>query len=150
MPPSRISLIILGFTFNFYACAQEVTFTPAPGHPIKIETQGSNVKIEEINTENNKLIELDTDKAIHIEVDDYNFDGVTDFSAWHIDDGMGTYSIYRVFIYDAKNNDFNEVFPQCGDEFINLKKDQKSQSLLSTYFEENIPKTCRTIFKKNK
>lgn len=48
-------------------------------------------------------------------------------AVWHTDDGMGTYRIFRVFIYDVKTIAFTENFPSCGDEFINLVTDKKTE-----------------------
>ncbi|WP_419963732.1 hypothetical protein [Pantoea vagans] len=32
-------------------------------------------------------------------VGDYNHDGYRDFSIWHLDEGVGTYKKYRLFIF---------------------------------------------------
>jgi hypothetical protein len=56
---------------------------------------------------------------------DYNFDGYKDFSVSHIDDGMGTYTIYDVFLYSPKGNGFVAVLPRCGDMFNNILVNKK-------------------------
>ena len=85
---------------------------------------------------------VDTEKSIHISIDDYNFDGKQEFSVWYMDDGMGIYPIHRVFLFSPSNNKFIEIRPRCGDEFINLKVNRRKKTLTSTYYENNIAKPC--------
>jgi len=87
---------------------------------------------------------VEAETARNIVVDDFNFDGKNDFSVWYLDEGMGKYSIHRVFVYSSKQNTFVEQFPDCGDEFINLRIDKKRKRLLSTYYQKNIPRICAT------
>jgi hypothetical protein len=100
------------------------------------------INVKNSNTE--QSIEFYSENELHVATDDYNFDGYPDFSVWHIDEGMGTYTIHRTFIYAPKEQSFYEVAPKCGDEFINLKVDRKKKRLQSTYFDNNAPKLCYT------
>lgn len=87
---------------------------------------------------------IESEKENHIIHDDYNFDGKEDFSVWHMDEGMGVYKIYRVFIYSISTDSFNEIKPSCGDEFINIIINKADKNITSTYFDENLPKKCIT------
>jgi hypothetical protein len=93
--------------------------------------------------------DIRTAKAINI--DDYNFDGLQDFSVVYADGGMGTNSVYRVFTYSKNTAEFVERFPSNGDEFFNLVVDKKRKMLLSTCWNnvDNEPKHCITKFHKN-
>lgn len=125
--PLPKTAIIFSFIFTSCAQAQEVIFSPSPRNSITLITQNSTIKIKnETNLKNSRTIDFDTERQLHIDVEDYNFDGLPDFAIWYLDDGMGSYSIHRVFIYSSKSNDFHETFPRCGDEFINLKKLKKN------------------------
>lgn len=95
-------------------------------------------------TTNAGNIFIDTETRKSITIDDYNFDGKKDFSISYLDEGMGVYTIHRVFLYSPKTNDFIEQLPSCGDEFLNLKIDKRHRRLLSTYYQSNIPRICIT------
>jgi len=69
-----------------------------------------------------------------------------DFAVWQIDDGMGTYTIHRIFVYQPKAGSFKELVPACGDGFANLHVGSEKRVLLSTYWEMNEPKLCMTNF----
>lgn len=75
------------------------------------------------NVENQGNISLDAEKPIHIDVDDYDFSGRLGLAVWHVDDGMGAYSIYRMSTFSPSSNNFIERSPasRCEDEFINLR-----------------------------
>ncbi|WP_414704597.1 XAC2610-related protein [Pseudomonas sp. P42] len=79
-----------------------------------------------------------------------HFDGAQDFAIWQLDDGMGTYDYYRVFVYQTRTGMFEELQPDCGDGFVNLRVDSKRKALTSTYWEMNRPKQCITRFTKRK
>lgn len=89
-------------------------------------------------------ISIDTEKAVHLEVKDYNFDGINDMAIWYVDEGMGVYNIYRIFVYSKKKKTFLEQHPACGDEFINLRLNKQRRYLQSTYFDGSVPKICLT------
>lgn len=44
-------------------------------------------------------MDISSEKKNHITFEDYNRDGYKDFSVWHLDKGMGSYRIYRLFIF---------------------------------------------------
>lgn len=44
-----------------------------------------------------------------MQVDDFNFDGVKDFAVSQVDDGMGTYDYYRIFVYQAQTGNLRRV-----------------------------------------
>lgn len=96
------------------------------------------------DNEEKETINIGTENTLNIEIADYNFDGNLDFSVWHMDEGMGTYLIYRVFIYNPQSKKFTEASPSCGEDFINLNQNRKTKSLSSTYFKDNSPKICHT------
>lgn len=128
--------------------AQSLKFNPVKESEVKLSWSGSSLSVDVKNNGSHKVSEFvfETDKNLHIMLDDFNFDGVEDFAVWHVDDGMGTYRVFRVFVYDVKKVAFTEVFPSCGDEFINLMADKKNRNLKSTYYEGNTPKRCVTSF----
>ncbi|WP_454765450.1 XAC2610-related protein [Cupriavidus campinensis] len=81
-------------------------------------------------------------RSLHIENDDYNFYGHRDFAVWHLDDGMGVYRIYRIFLYSPRRGAFVEHYSSCGDDFINIRVDRRRKALVSTYFREKVPTPC--------
>ena len=85
-----------------------------------------------------------TEKAIHLAAGDYDFSGRQGFAFWSIDEGQGVYKIYRVFTFSRKRNDFVERHPRCGDAFLNLRVDAQRKRLISTFFDNNLPKSCVT------
>lgn len=100
-----------------------IAFSPEPGIAARIEITQSSIS-SEISTGKDIAFEefpLETETTTHLVVDDFNFDGKTDFSVWYLDEGMGRYSIHRVFVYSSESKAFVEKFPACGDEFLNLK-----------------------------
>jgi hypothetical protein len=102
------------------------------------------VTVQTKNGSKDRMISFQTEKVMHVEVGDYNFDGFQDFSVWYVDDGMGTYSIHRVFVYIPKNSSFNELKSACGDEFLNLKVNKEKKVLRSMYYKGNVPTLCIT------
>ncbi|WP_213301399.1 hypothetical protein [Paraburkholderia sacchari] len=135
-------------TVSFFVQAADVskTFTPSPGIVAVIEIKDSNLtwKLSGKNGARQGEVSLDTEKTSSIEIGSYDFSGRLGFLVLHIDDGMGTYEVYRVFTFSPSSNEFVERFPSCGDEFDNLKVDKKRRYLTSTYWDRNIPKRCVT------
>lgn len=95
------------------------------------------------------VIAHQVERPSHVVVDDFNFDGKKDFSVWYFDEGMGSHSTHRVFIYSTKKHDFVEKFSSCATEFINLVVDNYKKQLRSTFFVENTPKVCSTRIDKS-
>ena len=145
----RLLFLALAF-FSLLARASEDArvFSPAPGVKAEITTDGGALtwKVYYRGGNNKGRVDVDTEKSIYVDVNDYDFSGRLGFSVWHVDDGMGTYSIYRVFTFSPSANKFVERNPAslCGDEFNNLRIDKKRRRLVSTFWDQNIPKTCVT------
>lgn len=126
------------------ASNESLTFQPACGISARVAVAGPRLtyEVSKAKATNSAALTVETEKAVHITVADYNFDGYKDFAAWHIDDGMGTYSIFRIFVYVPKANDFVEITPQCGDEFINIVLNVKKHTLSNSFFADNRMKSC--------
>lgn len=142
-----ISVFLTLLSANSAACNNHLELRPADGMIIKADVEETELVYsislkDEIKT---NRIKFDTEKRLYLGSDDLNFDGYPDIFAWHTDEGMGSFSVYRIFIYLPKNNNFIENLPNCGDQFLNLKIDKKHKKIRSTYFEDNIPKICETF-----
>lgn len=87
-----------------------------------------------------KDIDVSSERKHHISFDDYNRDGYKDFSVWHLDEEMGTYKIYRVFVFSSVKEQFEEIKPTCGNEFINIRIE--GDDLINVIYEGNTPKPC--------
>jgi hypothetical protein len=145
------SIIIL--TFNFLCCTafaenEKLTFSPEPGISVQIQTDGQKVTLDITNEKKvtTQAMEIETEKSLKLITDDYNFDGHSDFSVSHLDDGMGTYKIYQIYIYSNKDKKFHALQPKCGDEFINISLSKKNRSLINSYYANNQLKTCATKY----
>ncbi|WP_350437369.1 XAC2610-related protein [Pseudocitrobacter faecalis] len=92
---------------------------------------------KQVNIEN---VDVSSGKKNHITFEDYNRDGYKDFSIWHLDEGMGTYKIYRLFIFSPPDKNFKEIKPTCGDDFVNLRIE--GHDLINMIYDDNIPKPC--------
>lgn len=89
-------------------------------------------------TTRSESIQVETLHNIRIDVNDYNFDGMKDFSINYLDDGWGTYEITRIFLFSSVTAKFNEVFPNgkdCAGEFISMKIDHKARAILSSNYD---------------
>lgn len=78
-----------------------------------------------------------TGKRSSLDINDYNFDGFTDFASFHTDDGMGVYTIYEIFIFNQKTKQFDRLNfpsgfnPKC-DMFCDVKIDKIKKTLTSS------------------
>ncbi len=138
------------------ACASAVAepsakFQPCPKVTVDVAVNKSSIDytIAASGVERKKSVQLEIETQPHVELNDFNFDGLQDFSVWYLDEGMGKYTIHRVFIYDSKSNDFVEAAPRCGDEFLNLRVDESKRELISTYYVNTQPTSCSTRLKKS-
>jgi hypothetical protein len=134
------------------AMAHEINFSPIPGvHAVVSEKHGEiSYKLSGGRRAVEKSIDAnlaDTDTKLHLQSDDYLFNGTKGFAVMHLDEGKGTYEIYRVFTYSRKARDFVERFPACGDEFLNLEVNVKKKYLQSTYYDDMAPRLCITRLK---
>jgi hypothetical protein len=125
---------------------QQCNFTPSAGIKAVVEVKGVDLvwKVSGENLREQGGVSLDTEKTPHIAVDSYDFSGRLGFSVWYVDDGMGTYTISRVFTFSPLTNKFVERFPSYGDEFNNLRVDKNRRRLISTYYDQNVPRLCTT------
>lgn len=85
-------------------------------------------------------IDVSSEKKNHVTFEDYNRDGYKDFSVWHLDEGMGTYKIYRLFIFAPPEGKFKEIKSGCGDGFVNIRIE--GDNLINTFYDGNAPKSC--------
>ncbi|CAM2187033.1 conserved exported hypothetical protein [Paraburkholderia sacchari] len=140
--------VSLFLAFSVRAAENSKSFSPVPGVKAVIELQSNHLiwKTYYRNGTAQGDVNIDTEKIIHVNVESYDFSGRYGFSVWHVDDGMGVYSVYRVFTFSPSSNRFVERIPSpiCGDEFVNLKVDKKGHRLVSTYWNNNVPKQCVT------
>jgi hypothetical protein len=152
MRSKTLAASLLGLLWTMPVLAETTTFSPTKGVEATLVLEGSTLNIAVKGETNNesRTIDFQAENELHVQFDDFNFDGAKDFAIWQLDDGMGTYYYYRVFIYQAKTGTFQELQPDCGDGFVNLRVDKKRKALLSTYWEMNIPKQCVTRFAKRK
>jgi hypothetical protein len=140
--------ILVFFSLSANASEDARIFSPARRVTAEIAIDGAVLtwKVHYDGGNNQGYVRVDTEKRLHLDVGDYDFSGRSGFALWHVDDGMGAYSIYRVFTFSPSTNAFVEQTPAppCGDEFVNLKIGKKKRSLISTFWDRNIPKTCVT------
>jgi hypothetical protein len=69
---------------------------------------------------------------VFMRIDDYNFDGLLDFSFVESDGRMGVNDVYRIFIYSKKDNRFTPYSYIDGNPIFNLVVDKKRKRLLVT------------------
>lgn len=152
MQLKNITLLLIFLMWTIPALAETTTFSPTQGIDATLVLEGSklNIAVKSETHSESRTIDFEAENELHVQFDDFNFDGAKDFAVWQLDDGMGTYHYYRVFIYQVKTGTFEELQPDCGDGFVNLRVDKKRKALLSTYWEMNIPKQCVTRFNKRK
>jgi hypothetical protein len=146
-----ISLIFLSLLFlslSARASKDAWVFSPAPGVKAVIAVEGEALtwRVYYGGGNNQGRVDVDTEKPIYVDVNDDEFSDRLGFAVWHVDDGMGTYSIYRLFTFSRSTNKFIERSPAslCGDEFINLRVDKKRRRLFGTFWDQNVPRTCTT------
>lgn len=143
---------LLGLLWIVSAHAEVTTFNPTQGIEVTLKLEGSSLAFSVTSDAHSesRTITFEAESELRVQIDDFNFDGVKDFAIWQVDDGMGTYNIHRIFVYQPKTGTFQELQPDCGDGFVNLRVDGKRKALVSTYWEMNVPKQCTTRFAKRK
>lgn len=92
-------------------------------------------------------VPLNIESVPHLQFEDFNFDGYVDLSVWYLDEGMGVYTVHRIFIFNPQRDDFEEVFSSCGDDFLNVRIDKKRQFITSTVYGEDGVRSCRNKIK---
>lgn len=138
------ALLIVKLSHANAMTGKQVEFEPTTGVFARVKVEGALVTFEvgkPLGT-NNGAVAVETEKALHIAVADYNFDGFKDFSVSYIDSGMGTYTLFRIFAYNNTAKRFVEISPTCGDEFINVALNKNRRTLTSSYFAVNQMKLC--------
>ncbi|WP_283189442.1 hypothetical protein [Pseudomonas sp. PMCC200344] len=139
---------LLVLLWNAPVYAEVTTFNPVKRVEATLVLDGSTLTIGvkgDTHAES-RTIDFEAIKELHIQIDDFNFDGMKDFAVWQIDDGMGTYTIHRIFVYQPEAVFFKEILPDCGDGFVNLRIESRQKALVSTYWEMNEAKSCMTTF----
>ncbi|MBV7494643.1 hypothetical protein KW837_10235 [Pseudomonas sp. PDM24] len=143
---------LLGLLWAIPAFAEVTTFSPTNNVEATLVLDGSTLTVAVKNDarSESRTIDFQAENELHVQVDDFNFDGAKDFAVSQVDDGMGTYDYYRIFVYQVKTGTFEELQPDCGDGFVNLHVENKREALISTYWEMNVPKQCVTRFPKRR
>lgn len=143
----RVMATLVAIMVVNYSFARDVvTFHPDQHTKAALHIDGNRL-LYDVTTADGHVsgsIDTQTEKLVHIQIGDYEFNGGKGFSFWSIDEGMGVYRIYRIFTLSKKTGDFVERLPDCGDGFVNLRVDRLRKRLLSTYFVDNEAKTCVT------
>lgn len=62
----------------------------------------------------------------------------------HIDDGMGTYTIYKIYVHSKREDMFVKLRPSCGGDFINIILAKKKRQLINSYMTPDGWETCVT------
>lgn len=135
--------ICLSFVFSISYSQNEVSVVQKDKSEFKVhfEDDFETLKIKNSKTKQvqiiNNLEASITGKQSKLEVNDYNFDGFTDFASFHTDDGMGVYTIYEIFIYNPKTKQFDNLnfpsnfSPKC-DMFCDVKIDKITKTFTSS------------------
>ena len=147
-----IAGLLLGLLWTVPAFAKVTTFSPTKNIEATLVLDGSTLTFTVKSDAHNesRTIDFQSENELHVQIDDFNFDGAKDFAVWQIDDGMGTYDFHRIFVYQRTTGTFQELQPDCGDGFVNLRIESKRRALISTYWEMNVPKQCVTRFPKRR
>ncbi|MFB5154314.1 hypothetical protein WJH60_32505 [Burkholderia orbicola] len=147
----RVLVAVAALIVSFNLCATDIskTFTPSPGVVAEVKIRGSDL-VWTLSGEggvNRGWVNIDTEKPLNIKIGSYDFSGRLGFWVSHVDDGMGVYEIDRIFTFSPSSSEFVERFPACGDEFVNLKIIKRGRYLVSTYWEQGVPRRCVTRLK---
>lgn len=150
------SIILATAFFCHFSTAADgkdaISFMPHPGIHAKVFASKNRIEYTVATTNSNRQsqIPLEIEKPPKVRVEDFNFDGYKDFSIWYFDEGMGKYTVHRVFIFNKNLSTFAEAIPHCGEEFLNLKIDKIRRQLTSSYYVGNQPLSCVTRLPKSK
>lgn len=149
---NKLALSLLGLLWTIPVFAEVTTFSPTDNVDATLVLDGPTltVAVKRNAHSESRTIDFQSENELHVQIDDFNFDGAKDFAVWQIDDGMGTYDFHRIFVYQPTTGTFQELQPDCGDGFVNLRIESKRRALISTYWEMNVPKQCVTRFPKRR
>jgi len=130
------------------AADSATTFSPAAGVKATLTVRDQQVELTVTGPRGRttETLPFETEQPLRIKVDDYNFDGHTDFSVSHVDDGKGTYDLYDIYVYAPKTGKFERLAPACGEDFINVRLDRKRRALINTRVENYRFTSCRMTF----
>lgn len=141
---SRLLLFNIIVLFSTISNGQElIKFNQKDKTQIQLKSINDFEKLEITTSKNKKVQIIDnietsiTDKQTQIAIEDYNFDGYQDFACYHLDDGMGVYTIYQIFIYNPSSGIFKELqvptksAAKC-DEFCDIKINKQKKTLESS------------------
>lgn len=135
--------ICLFFVFSISNSQNTISFSQKDKCKFEVKHINNFESLEVKNTQTGKIqiinnIEASiTGKDSHLEINDYNFDGYTDFASFHTDDGMGVYTIYQIFVFNPKTKQFDllkfptNYNPKC-DMFCDVKVDKTKKTLSSS------------------
>ena len=138
-----VLFILLLSLFNISYSQNDISFLQKDKNKIYVRYTDDFESLEVKNSKTGKTqiikdIEASiTGKDSHLVTNDYNFDGFADFASFHTDEGMGVYSIYQVFIFNPKTQQFEILelptnFESKCDMFCDIKVDKTKKTLTSS------------------
>lgn len=140
----KITLLNILLLFSYHSYSQKnIEINQKDNTPIKIKAVNDFEKLEITTSKSNKIQVIDSietsisDREMHFAIEDYNFDGYQDFATYHLDDGMGVYTIFQLFIYEPINSQFKQLKiprnfgPEC-DEFCDIQINKKKKTIQSS------------------
>ena len=129
-----------------YYTKEGIQFSPEKGVHVDLTLRDTSVAlvINDGRAARPVTIDWETETSLRVSVADFNFDGRPDFAISQLDWGMGTYYIYRIFLYDRRKREFTELRPRCGYEFVNVRL--SGRTLVNYYVVDHVWKACRMTF----
>ncbi|MGW8463791.1 XAC2610-related protein [Pseudomonas sp. CLCA07] len=102
---------LLGLLWAVQVFAEVTTFSPIKNvvASFGLEDSALTVVVKSDAQSESGTIAFEALNELHLQIDDFNFDGATDFAVWQIDGGMGTYTIHRIFVYQPEAGFFQGV-----------------------------------------
>ena len=90
----NLAVPLLGLMWTLQAFAETSTFSPTQGVEAALVLEGStlNIAVKGETHNESRTIDFQAENELHVQVDDFNFDGAKDFAVRQLDDGMGTYA----------------------------------------------------------
>jgi hypothetical protein len=140
----KIILLNIFLLFSYHSYSQKnIEIHQKDNTQIKIKAVNDFEKLEITTSKNDKTQTIDSietsisGREMHFAIEDYNFDGYQDFATYHLDDGMGVYTIFQLFIYNPINSQFallklpRNFGPEC-DEFCDIQINKKKKTIQSS------------------
>ncbi|CAI8978148.1 hypothetical protein [Pseudomonas zeae] len=96
MQLKNITLLLIFLMWTIPALAETTTFSPTKGVDATLVLEGSklNIAVKSETHSESRTIDFEAENKLHMQFDDFNFNGDKDFAIWQLDDGMGTYDYY--------------------------------------------------------